>query len=217
MMWQLYLKQMPILREGFGTTGSRNRLIISNTDINSSKRRVNFLSLIFLLKCKSKQNGKNCLHCICDGPIRNMGSEINDVRGRKKDTHECFPSLHASGSLAISAVVIFRIFSLNSSCASKAKVKCQVTKSIIHYNWSALFLVSLLQILLWRLLGSRYFYVAHVTLYLHAKFLHNHCFRYVIAVFSEKAKTMLMLLYCFPVVVGRGRGGGVGKEGGWAS
>ena len=94
--------------------------------------------------------------------------------------------------------------------ASKAKAKCQVIKIIVHYNGSTLFWVSLLQILLWRLLGSHYFYVAHDTPHdLPAEFLHNHCFqfRYVIAVFSEKAKTMLMPFFFFFEMVGRG-----GKE-----
>jgi len=48
------------------------------------------------------------------------------------------------------------------------------------------------------------------------KCLHNHCFqfRYVLAVFSEKAKTMLMPF--FFEVVGRG-GKGLGGRRGWVS
>ena len=101
--------------------------------------------------------------------------------------------------------------------ARKAKAKCQVMTIIVHYNGSTLFWVSLLQILLWRLLGSHYFYLAHDTPHdLPAKFPHNHCFqfRYVIAVFSEKAKTMLLPF--FLVVVGRGGKGLGGRWGGLA-
>ena len=102
--------------------------------------------------------------------------------------------------------------------ASKAKAKCQVMKIIVHYNGSTLFWVSLLQILLWRLLGRHYFYVAHDTPHdLPAKFLHNHCFqfRYVIAVFSEKAKTMPMLFFRWWSGEG-GRGWEGGRGGGLA-
>lgn len=100
--------------------------------------------------------------------------------------------------------------------ASKAKAKCQVMTIIVHYNGSTLFWVSLLQILLWRLLGSHYFYLAHDTPHdLPAKFPHNHCFqfRYVIAVFSEKAKTMLLPFFGG----GRERREGVGREVRWFS
>ena len=99
--------------------------------------------------------------------------------------------------------------------ARKAKAKCQVMTIIVHYNGSTLFWVSLLQILLWRLLGSHYFYLAHDTPHdLPAKFPHNHCFqfRYVIAVFSEKAKS-----FCLFFGGGRERGEGVGREVGWFS
>ena len=63
-------------------------------------------------------------------------------------------------------------------------------------------------------LGRHYFYVAHDTPHdLPAKFLHNHCFqfRYLIAVFSEKAKTKPMPFFFGG---GRERGEGVGREGG---
>lgn len=66
-------------------------------------------------------------------------------------------------------------------------------------------------------LGRHYFYVAHDTPHdLPAKFLHNHCFqfRYLIAVFSEKAKTKPMPFF---LGGGRERGEGVGREGGWVS
>lgn len=100
--------------------------------------------------------------------------------------------------------------------ARKAKAKCQVMTIIVHYNGSTLFWVSLLQILLWRLLGSHYFYLAHDTPHdLPAKFPHNHCFNSATLLLSSQRKQKQC--FClFLVVVGRGGKGLGGRWGGLA-
>lgn len=100
--------------------------------------------------------------------------------------------------------------------ARKAKAKCQVMTIIVHYNWSTLFWVSLLQILLWRLLGSHYFYLAHDTPHdLPAKFPHNHCFNSATLLLSSQRKQKQC--FCLFLGGGRERGEGVGREVGWFS